>query len=340
MLTRLPALLIPLIFALALPAAAQQAPRPVIPTEGLPQAGQQAPAVRTRAPGNANAPAATATPAPAATAAPAAAAAAQQAVVPPTTAELDKIVITRVKSYRKNGAEGARAEAVSPTGSGRLFRSPGDPGMEVQFRLLPPQGWSIVSVDDAQLVRALDQAGNPLTVTPNPKPAANATESRFNMVSPAQELSERPIVSLRAQEPARGEELLQQIVATFQITLGQTVRQQYKNLRAYAGKQLPNLPVPGLTLIVEEMTNEEVVLRALGKVDHLGSLQLVGANGGEVMPYAQEEVSNINENAGQIQRTWRLSFAGLPEMVHLNMTAYPVMTTQTVQFEQAYVPLP
>ncbi len=262
-----------------------------------------------------------------------------QIILDRTQAQLEQIRLTRTRAYSESAGDRSVIQRVLPVGGGPLMPAVLDSGMTLRFRLIPPQGWTIISVEEASLVSVLDQRGVPLDLAAGGRVPSRRADPGFAVVSAADDLAEAPTLELHAALPPRADEGLAKVAAQFRVTTGQRVRHRVANIRNLVGRGLA-LPEgdPKFDLVIEEVGEDAVVIRAVGDVDWIGALHFANAGGEALDPYLSD--AGVDRRDGRIQKTWRFGFFELPGVIRLLIDHFTAIREESVVFEREEIQLP
>lgn len=311
------------------PAGTRQGQRNVRGANG--QAGQAAPAAAAQTEATAGAeikptPKPQATPAQAAAATPG-----------PMVIQMDRVRVLRALTFDK---ELKTKPLIDPQDVEQWY-----PSMIMQFRLEPPRGWDLVSVDEAKVLQVLDQNNQPvpeMTTSPG-SPNPLSPQAKMNPLSPVM-LKTRTgaIVLIRTTPPPARAEALNQLDVRFKVTLGQKKTVYVKDLRQTVGQPfLRNENVTDLAMQVNQIGKDEIEVAAAGNIARVGEMRFADAESGRPLePYTSEVVTpEIGGELKNPMKRWIFGFTQLPQGINMTVDIYPTAVQKTVSLKFK-VPLP
>lgn len=299
-------------------AAAQVRP-PAVPPLILPQA-TQTPFSRMRTPVSTPTPAATpiATPIPTPTPTP-------DIPLPPVNISLERISMLRSRFY--NPEQTDRPVVWKPR-------------MLIEFQVAIPTGWTLMSVDDGTLTSITDSRGQQIPTRP-----AIGPEGEVGKAGQAIALAVKPdraAFEFTTELPARGDDRLGNITATFALTLGQPQPVKIEDIRSRktATSLLPKDKFPDIIVALDQVGNDSISVAVLGDLNKVSGITFKGPDGATLTPITQERTEGDPQPGKAPGYLYRYSFDKLPRQITMEVNYFPVKRRAIYTYKNNQIPLP
>jgi len=217
------------------------------------------------------------------------------------------------------------------------------PAMTLQFRLVPPRQWDIVSVEQASVTQAVDQNGQPLSKLTSTQTPTSARKGEFlATLAPLVDKSDSgDVVLLRTVPPPAGTVSFQMLTARFEVTMGYQDSVKVDDVRNQVTRPLlRETKISDLALEVSSVDANQVVISGVGNLQRVGQVRFADAQDKPFEPTTTEVVTpEIAENAHPAQQ-WQYSFTKLPERFNLTLEIYPELQQKNVTVQLKNLVLP
>lgn len=266
----------------------------------------------------------------------------QELVPPRIVVKLERIRVQRTLTFAKNldvsTPSNPESELTDPREAEEWF-----PAMTMQFRLDSPKDWDMINVEEARVLRVLDQNGQPIPSMAQEAGAPSRTVGgKANPLIPLVHMTNTGAsVLIRTTPPPQENRELKELDVVFKVTLGYKRVVYVKDIRRQVSQPLLHTAqVTDLAMQLNQVGEDKVELVGLGNLNRVGEVLFADEQGKPLEPYTSETVvPEIKRSSKDPLRQWNYAFASLPEKVNMTIGVYPTVShkTSTVKFK---LPLP
>jgi hypothetical protein len=251
------------------------------------------------------------------------------------TIQLLQVRVVRARDFTEDADGDTSASAIpfAPSGPMRnLFR----PGMAFVFRVSTPDHCGILDINNSSLTQLTDQNG--LTIRRDAPAESPDALSETGFLSWERTAA---LIQIGTGLPPRGDERLGRVAGELTVDVGIVQPIQIVDLRNKSGQMLLDRPDGvDLTVRLNSISNDEIVVIAEGAVKRLGAYEFLTPEGAEIPAYANTvDVEALPPDARPRQTT-TYSFFSLPEQIDLRINYYSRIDSKTLTIDYADLPLP